>query len=259
MQRPATAALCLLVVLAGCSFGGTPTGTPTATGPSVPEGLTAETAPPGVSAETGELTNPEALLAAHQRALNATGFIIEVRSNATLLRNGQPRQVRRQQVVRASPGAARYNTTVVNPGSRFDVWGNRSVQAVRVQTGDGVRYQTGEPRSVRRLSGRPLLATYLSSGGWRVTAVEERDGGTFLTLRSSTVPTADGALPSDAENVSSYAAVIVVDTEGRVRYFEATADYTIDGNEGSVRVRQQVRSLSDPEPARPGWFAEAVA
>ena len=53
MRRPVLAvALCVLVTLAGCSFAGTPT--------AGPDGLTAENAPPGVSAGSGELTDAAA-------------------------------------------------------------------------------------------------------------------------------------------------------------------------------------------------------
>lgn len=261
MRRPALLLVCLCVVLAGCSMGGTPTdaGTATGTATGTPVGeLTEESAPPGVDAESGELTDANALLDAHADRLVAAGFVTDVRSNATILRNGEPTQVRRQQLVRVEPGASEYNNTVLNPGSRFDVWGNESVQAVRLRAGGGVRYDSGPPQSGADLTGQGLLARYLATGGWTVTNVSVGGGETLFTLRSTTLPSDPSAVPANATDVRDYAAVVVVDGDGRVRYFETTGTYTLDGNEGTFTVSQRLVSLGDPGVERPAWVSEAL-
>ncbi|MFC7177111.1 DUF7537 family lipoprotein [Halosegnis marinus] len=253
MRRPVLA-LCLLVLLAGCSLGGTdPTATPTPT-----DELTPENAPPGVTADDGTLTDPDALLAAHTARLNESGFVTEVRVNATLVRNGEPTAVPRRQVVRAEAGLVEYNNTVLNPGSRFDVWGNTTVQAVRLEAGGGVRYGSGEPQDAATLSGENLVSRYLSAGEWTVTNTTVENGTTLHTLRSTGLPADPAAVPENATDVREYGAVVIVDDEGRIRYFEARGDYTVDGYEGSFLVRQRLVSTDAPAVERPAWVAEAL-
>jgi len=248
MRRPlAAVALCLVVVLAGCSLPGGSSGVE----------LTAENAPPGVSAESGTIENPDALLAAHNASLVESGFVVEVRTNATVLRDGEPRQVRRTQVVRAESGLAEYNNTVLNPGSRFDVWGNDSVQAVRLQTRGGVQYGTDQPQSAATLTSSTLLSRYLATGDWTVTNVTMQDGEPTFTFRSSTVPSEANALPTNATNLREYGAVLVVDGDGRVSYFAATGTYTLDGTESSFAISHRVVA-EGPEVDRPPWVDEAL-
>ncbi|WP_255197026.1 DUF7537 family lipoprotein [Halorarius litoreus] len=250
----AAVGLALLLALSGCSFLGGP-GTATDAG-----GLTADTAPPGVSADSERLENETALVAAHTDRLVDTGFRYELRSNATVVQQGEPRQVRRQQVTRVAPGRTQYNYTTVNPGSRFDVWGNESVQAVKVQFGDQVQYRTGEAAAAASLTGQNVFVRYLSSGEWAVTNVTEREGTTTLvTLESSTPPTRAGALPRNATDVRDYEARIVVDGEGRVYQFVTSGTYTIDDTEGSFQLVYVLRSLDDPGVTKPQWADEALS
>lgn len=252
----AVVGLALLLALSGCSFlgGGPGTGTATTT-----DGLTAEQAPPGVSAESETLTDSGTLLDAHTDALLESGFRYELRTNATVVQQNEPRQVRRQQVTRVAPGRTQYNYTTVNPGSRFDVWGNESVQAVKFQFGDQVQYRSGEAAASASLTGQRVFTRYLSSGEWTVTNVTERDGSTTLvTLESSTPPTEAGAVPQNATDISDYQARIVVDSEGRVYQFVATGSYTIDGNDGSFRIVYALQSLDDPGVEQPEWTGNAL-
>lgn len=251
----ATVAIALLLVLSGCSAltggGGTPTADP---------GLSSDDAPPGVSAEGETLENASALLEAHTAALVETGFRYELRTNATVVQRGEMRQVRRQQVARVAPGVSQYNYTTVNPASRFDVWGNQSVQAAKVQFGDRVQYRRGEPASGTALTGQNVFDRYLSSGEWTVTNVTEREGSTTLVaLTSNTAPTEAGAVPQNATDVRDYEAQIVVDEDGRIYQFEASGTYTIDGEAGSFHIRYVLRSLEDPGVTRPEWVPEALS
>lgn len=249
MRRTAAVlSVCLLALLAGCSIGGSGTSTATPTA--------GDAAPPGVDA--GTLTDADALLSAHVEQLTATGFVTEVRTRATVSREGGPAEIERRQVVRVAPGRSEYNNTVYNPASRFDVWGNGSVQAVRLRTADGVQYDSAEPESAARLAGTGLLSRYLSTDGWTVTNTTTEGGDRLYTLRSTTIPESTGAVPEGATDVREYGAVAVVDGDGRVRYFEATGSYTLDGAEGSFTVRQRLVSMGDPGVERPPWVDEAL-
>lgn len=250
----AAVALALLLTLSGCSVlggGGTPTAAP---------GLAAEDAPPGVSAETGTLQNSTALLDAHTAALVDTGFRYELRTNATVAQQGETRQVRRQQVTAVAPGVEQYTYTTVNPGSRFDVWGNRTVQAAKFQFGDQVQYRTGSPAGAAALTGQNVFGRYLASGEWTVTNVTEREGSTTLvTLTSETPPSEPGAVPRNATDVRDYEATVVVDEDGRIYQFDASGTYTIEGDEGSFRLAYALRSLEDPGVSRPDWLSKAFS
>lgn len=250
MRRTASVvAVCLVAVLAGCSIGGTGSGT------STPTALDAT--PPGVD-DSGTLTDADALVSAHVERLAATGFVTDVRTRATVSRQGTPTDVERRQIVRAAPGGTEYNNTVYNPESRFDIWGNDSVRVVRLRTSDGVRYDSAEPRPPAQLAGATLLSRYLSTGGWTVTNTTTEAGATLYTLRSTTIPDSTGAIPEGATDVREYGAVAVVDGEGRIRYFEATAAYTLDGESGSFTLSQRLRSTGDPGVERPSWVDQVL-
>lgn len=253
----AAVALALLLTLSGCSVLGGGQASPT---PTAEQGLTTEQAPPGVSAADETLSDSTALLDAHTAALVETGFRYELRTNATVVdQQGETRQVRRQQVTQVAPGVTAYAYTTVNPGSRFDVWGNESVQATKFQFGDQVRYRSGDPAAAASLTGQNVFARYLSSGEWTVTNVTERENGpTLLTLTSNTAPTDAGAVPRNATDVRDYEATVVVDEDGRIYQFEAEGAYTIDGDEGSFRIVYVLRSLEDPGVSRPDWLSKAL-
>lgn len=254
MRRTSAAvAVVLLVALAGCSFlGGTqesPTATPT---------LTAENAPPGVSADSARLENASALLGAHEAALLETGFTYELQTNATVLRRGETRQIRRQQVTEVAPGGSAYAYTTINPDSRFDVWGNETTQVVKVQYGGNVEYQRGESASSSSLTGRNLLARYLSSGEWTVADVEERDGRTLVSLTSTKLPDDSAAVPKNATDVRDYRSSVIVDSDGRVVHFDAGATYTLNGQNGSFSIEYRIESTEDPGVQPPAWVANAT-
>jgi len=263
MRRPlAAVALCLVVALAGCSLPSDSSGAELTTengtiGDSSSLELTTENAPPGVSADAGTLADADALLAAHNESLVVSGFVTEVRANATVVRNGQRQQVRRTQIVRAESGLDAYNTTVRNPSSRFDIWGNDSIQAVRLQTRDDIQYGTSKPRPAATLTGTGLLSRYLTTGNWSVTNATTRGGEPVFTLRSTAVPTEANAVPENATNLREYGAVAVVDSAGRVRYFEATGTYTLDGESASFTVSHRVVSEGQTVD-RPSWVAEVL-
>lgn len=252
MRRPAAVlGVCLLAILAGCSLGGTG---PTA---STSTPTTLDTTPPGIDAD-GRLTGADALLSTHTDQLTTAGFVTEVRTQATVSRTGGPTDVERRQVVRVAPGGSEYNNSVYNPGSRFDIWGNESMRAIRLRTSDGVRYDSGDPRSPAQLAGATLLSRYLSADGWTVTNTTTEQGATLYTLRSNVVPETPAAVPEGASDVREYGAVVVVDGDGRVRYFEATGTYTLDGEDGSFTVTQRLVSTGDPGVDRPAWVDKAL-
>lgn len=248
-RTSAAAAVALLLLLAGCSalpFGG--------------GGLTAAQAPPGVAAENGTLTNASALTTAHTEETLASGVTYEFVTNATVVQRGEARRVGRRQVTRVAPNRTQYAYTTSNPGSAFDVWGNRTVQAVRFRLPDRTLYRQSQPISDAALTGQSVFERYLSVGGWNVTNVTERDDGpTLVTLRSTSRPADAQALPGNATDLRDYEARIVVDSQGRIHAFETHGSYTIDGTEGSYRLSYELRSIGAPGISRPEWVTRALS
>lgn len=240
----------LLAVSAGCSLpfgaGGGQTATPD-------DSLWTDETPPGLSAEESRVTNATALTAAHANALVEFGFETDVRTNATVHQQGRVREVERRQQTVVEPDRAQYVYRVTNPGSRIDGWGNRSVRAIRAEADGQVSYRVrNDSATARQLSG---VATILGPCLDDQFAVENvtRDGDeTRIELRSETVPEQRCVLPQNATDVSDYEARAVVDQDGRVHRFVVTADYTLHGEDGDLRVtftlvRAQVESFDRPE------------
>lgn len=253
MRRPlATLALAALLVLAGCNFGpgGSGTSEPTAT---LSDGET----PPGV--ENGTLTEPDALLANHTRLLVESGFETDVQTNATVKQLGRVQQVARRHQTIVEPGRSAYVYRVTNPESRIDVWGNESVVVSRARSGNETNYQrSDQPADTAVLSGQALLSRFLADGEYRVAAVDRRDGATYTTLETSTRPSDPGIFPQNASDVRDYTATLVVDGEGRVHSFVATATYTLDGEQGSYRVEYTLVRTDRPTVERPDWVEPAL-
>lgn len=252
MRTLAPALVAVLVVLSGCSvLGGPSTASPT------PEPTADEV--PGI--EDGRLTDRSALVAAHREALVRTGFRTDFRVNVTVQRRGQVYSIPQRQVTLAEPGVTEYRYQLVSQGgssTRFDVWGNRSVEALRVRTGDTTRYRTGPSASAKELTGAIKLSTYLSLSNFTASNVYRANNDTFVELRAGEPRNVRSVLPENATNVSDYRATAVVDSEGRVREFRMTVHYTIGGEPGVYTVGFDVLRLDRPALSRPDWAVRAL-
>lgn len=248
--------LVVSLALAGCNFanGGGDRGTVTST--PTPD---AAELPPGVA--DGRLANASALLAAHNRTLVETGFETDLRVNATVASGKGPIEVRRRQQTLAESGVTEYQFRVTNagevPNAQFDYWGNRTVEAIRAQTNAGVNYGTGEPRSVDQLTTVLFLEPYLDQGNYTITSLDRRNNTTLFTLQSKGVSNYTGLVPSNATNVSGYSSTVIVDSKGRIYEFTATADYEIDGEQGSMEIHYRIVRTEDIEVSRPDWTDQA--
>jgi hypothetical protein len=102
------------------------------------------------------------------------------------------------------------------------------------------------------IAGATLLSRYLGAGNWSLTNATMQGEEPVFTFRSSAVPSEPAALPENATDLREYGAVMVVDSDGRIRYFEATGTYTLDGTEASFTVSHRLVS-EGPEVERPEW------
>lgn len=249
--------LSVLLVLSGCGglagSGPTATPSPTATTPSSVDGV------PGVSG--GRLTDPGRLLAAHESALVETGFESDFRVNATDQSRGEVYDARRRQQTIVEPDATGYVFRTLSRGVRFDTWGNRSVAVTRGRAGNTTRYQVGPPTPTRVLTNRAGLRPFLGATGFEATGVERRENLTLVTLVSTGTPDASaspGIIPENATDLRNYEVRIVVDTSGRILTFEVTADYTLDGEAGSMHLTYEVIRADRPTVERPDWVGETL-
>lgn len=238
----ATLAVCLLLSIGGCT--------------ALPGGNGDGGGPPGVA--DGRLADAEALADAHATAMTERGYSHEIALNQTRTVDGEPTETFRGQRTSVAPGASEYRYQLVNRGeasSRFTVWGNESVQYRRIEAGGQQQFTRGEPASTRTLTGIRLLEPHLTAP-YEVVETRETDGGTLTVLEATDRPTADAAFPDAAENVRRYEARLVVDQDGRIRSFEATAAYDLEGEPADYRLSFEVTHLGDPGVTRPGWVDE---
>ena len=257
MRTVLALSLAALLVLSGC--GGLTGSAPTATPSPTPTAAPSADSVPGVTG--GRLADAERLLAAHESGLVATGFETDFRVNATDQRRGEVYDARRRQQTIVEPGAEEYVFRTQGRGARFDTWGTRSVSVVRGQAGETTRYQVGGATPTRVLTNRAGLRPFLVATGFEATGVERRENLTLVTLVSTGTPdtaASPGVIPENATDLRNYEARAVVDTSGRVLSFEVTADYTIDGEPGSMDLTYGVIRFDRPAVERPTWAAETL-
>lgn len=251
----APALVALLVVFSGCSLlGGPPSATPSPNSSPAP----AAGDVPGVS--NGRLTDPAALLSAHRTALVDGGFEADFRVNVTLLRRGQVVAVPQRQRTVVAPGATEYRYRLVGSGGAFvaDAWGNRSVEALRVQSGNRTQYRTGQPASPAELTGTIPLSNYLSLSSFAVTDTYRRNGTALVELSARGARNVSSVLPANATDVGEYDATLVVDATGRVREFRASVDYTVDGERATYVAAYALVHTDVSAIPRPKWVGRAL-
>ncbi|WP_324760846.1 DUF7537 family lipoprotein [Haloarcula sp. GH36] len=253
--------LLLLVVLAGCNaLGGPGGGTPTDANTTV----SGPNAVPGVT--DGQLTDSQALLDAHAQSMLATGFENDYRANRSTVRNGQVVTIvgRQRTLVEANKTEYRYRVTsgAGTPTSQFDTWGNQSMQVLRGQVGDTVRYSTGAPATATDLTGTGALRAYLTASSFEVVDSLSSDGRYLVTLEATST-NASAVLPANGTDLRNYEARMVVDASGRILVFEASGNYTVTSGSASepgvVDITYEVVSLGDRDLERPDWVATALA
>jgi hypothetical protein len=267
MRKVPVVLLAVCLVLSGCSFlGGT--GTPTAgpnPGPGTATGTPADgqVDPPGI--ENGRLSDLNVLLDAHEAALLETGFEADLRANATNSFEGEVYESRQRQQTIVEPDATeyRFRTTSVGDGFVANNWGNESTTVVRARIGNTTRYQIDDATAERLLTTRPVLENYLNAT--EMTVVERgtiRDDRQVVRLANEGTPDVDeldrGVVPRNATDLRNWTVTAVVDDRGRVLQFRATAEYTLQEQDGKLDIRFSVLRTDEPSVERPEWVAEAL-
>lgn len=245
MRRgPATLVLCLLLVTAGCS----------ALPGSGGDGGDGGDGPPGVEDE--RLSDVDALTEAHVDALTERGYSHEIELNQTRVVDGDPVDTHRAQRTHVAPGAEEYQYQLLNRGevsSRITLWGNETVAYTSTEANGQRQIGRSDPPTDRALAGVGLLEAHLTAP-YEVAETREADDGTTLhVLEATDRPENDAAFPRNAENIGSYEAKLVVDPDGRILAFEATAEYELDGEDAEYKLSFEVTELEDPGVQRPDW------
>lgn len=232
--------LCLLLVLAGCSF--------------LPGGSGDGGEAPGV--ENGELADAEALLAAHESALTESGYGHDLSVNQSAETDNGTADTSQRQRMRVAAGASQYVRQVIYDGQgRIVAWGNESVEYQRIESGGSAQYRQTDPESPTAMTGvntlRPLL-----TAPFEVVDTEEADGRTRVTLESTGEPSHENAFPRNTSSVESFDARLVVDGDGRIHELSASAEYAVDGEAGGYEFTFELTSATDPGVERPDWVAD---
>lgn len=254
--------LCTLVVTAGCSAlsgsGGNATGEKTE--PDAPVDDVDTDGIPGIEDE--QLANETALLDAHVEAVTETGYSYERRTNVTDAIDGGTLEVSERQRSSVEAGASEYwiqQVTSAARSSRVTAWGNESTVLLRLEgSGQDPQYRVGASQSPDSLAARTLFELRLSPE-FEVTGVDEReDGPAVVTLEADGLPEENEVFDDqeDIENVREYEATLVVDTEGRIHSYTASARYDIEGETGDYEISFRMTGFEDPDVERPEWAAE---
>ena len=247
MRRSTTlAALCLVVVLAGCA--GLVSDDGTGSGDQVAPGV----------AENGTV-DAAALSDAHVESLTASGYGHEVNLTMTGTNDGEPVETERRQRTSVAPDAVEYTYQTITSGdtsSRIIVWGNETDAFRSVETpGSDPQFQRTDPVSSEQLSGVALFEPHLTAS-FELVETDERDGTTLYTLEATERPESDAAFPRDATNIRNYESRLIVDDEGRIHGLSVVADYDIDGEAADYELTFRMTGFDDPGVERPSWVGE---
>lgn len=276
-QTVATLVVASMLLLAGCSFGGT--GSPTATDASgdttdQPDGSTVTDdssggTPAGQSAtypdgytESG-VANATKASSSHRSALAASGgFAVDY--DATVTTPNATTNVQYDQRVETESREVFRRTNV----SSGDVTG----LVVRYYADDTVYFKSRQPGSEETTYGnqsqsyslgsftgvefvRPALedVTYGSS------EVTTRDGTDVVVYSDATLESADGLFGNSIEmaNVSDFSATLVVDKSGVVRELRYSATIDRSGADRTVEVRVGVSGIDATTVDEPAWLSQA--
>lgn len=250
MQRRALQLLAVscLVALAGCS--GALTGVGGDGGPTLEE----TSYPAGVS-DNG--TNLSALSNAHSEALNESSFTLslDVSQNSSTSN--------RSMAVDAAVGSDRDTVRVNVSGANQSMvtYTTAEKRYLRIATGDRTDYRAAK-RTADGLKFFPSSysgTAYLDRFGGQIEAnftptdVREVNGTTLIVLR------ADGSDVSAPEgtNITDYNATLLVDEQGVIHRFEASAQTEQGDNLVRSSVTMTVSDVNETTVAEPAWLDEA--
>lgn len=234
----ATVAVCLVLVLSGCSF--------------LPGGATDDAdGPPGV--EGDELVDADALLDAHADRLTESGYGHDVTVNRTGVRDDVTVETVTRQRMRVAAGATQYERQTIYEGQgRVVAWGNESVEFQRIETGGSEEYSRASPESARAMAGVNILEPHLSAP-YEVVDEGSVEGRTLFTLEATGEPTDEDAFTSGTTTVERYESRLVVDEAGRIYRLDVSAEYQESGDPGEYEVTYELTSSTDPGVERPSW------
>jgi hypothetical protein len=258
----------IVVVFSGCviPIGGdtTETGQPS---PSPDEPLTptptptpdpSSSPPPGVTGEA--LVNATALVEAHARVLNETGYTAVGRGDTAIVRSGFLVDVTTRGRTVVAPGSRHYyEVRYVEAGPIDRVterYANGTAERVHRTENGEVTEKTRQPRRRTTLASAPLLEPLLEGGDFTVTRVREVNGTNVYIIeadRTDNVTAVRDALPENAQEVRSFEATARLDAFGRVHSLNATIEFVIAGRNRTHRVGYTLKRIGVEEVPAPDW------
>lgn len=252
--------VCVLVAAAGCA-GLSPSGS---AGQSLQsDGGDAAVSAPGVSADG--LQNASELTAANREALLSSGYVAQVRLDATMTRGERSRNFSLAQREAVEPSATEfvYQTVrqVSSTRSRMAVWSNQSTAVLRNQRSNQTNYQRVQrSRIVKQLTGQQLFAQYVAAGNYTLANTTTTDNETVYVFRSDEYAQQTAKAMPSVENVSSYQSRFAVDSAGRIQYMDVTMRYSGPrGGTAEMQIRYVLQKTGDVSVRKPGWVDEALS
>lgn len=218
-------------------------------------------APPGIS-QSG--LDADALFVAHANALNRTGFVIVGNATGVVSQSGFLVEVETTQRNRMAANGTAYEirrNAVAGPVERSrHVWSNGSIEYVNRQRDGQSNFSATEARSTELVAGNGLLGPYVRGGDFELRAVRNTSDGRLFVLRATGIGNTtvlERAVTDDAEEITSYDARLAVDEEGRIRAFNGSIEYVLEGQTSTQEFTYGLQHLGDVNVSPPDWLDEA--
>lgn len=275
----ATLVVASMLLLAGCSFGGT--GSPTAT--DAPGDATND---PG-SNDSGDSSSGTSDSSAGQSFSYPDGYTEGGVANATTASSSH------RSTLAASGGfTLDYDATVTTTNGTTNVQYDQRVETesrevfrrtnvssgdvtglvVRYYADDTVYFKSRQPGadettygnqsqsySLSSFTGVEFVRPALTDVTYGSSEVTTRDGTDVVVYSDATLQSADGLFGSSIEmsNVSDFSATLVVDAEGVVRELRYSATVSRGGSDRTVEVRVGVSDIDATTVDEPSWLSQA--
>lgn len=266
----ATLVVASMLFLAGCSFGGTGSPTPTAADTSSADATpTATDTPSGQSftypdgyAESG-VVDATAADATHRSTLTTTaGFtvtydaVVTTPNATTYVVYDQQVETESREVLRRTNVTSGDITGIVaryysddtvyfksqQPGANEPSYGNQSQQY-----------------NIDEFTGIEFVNPALTDVSFGSSEIQSRDGSQVVVYSDATLEAAEGLFGSniDAASVTDFEATLVVDSDGVVRELRYSATIERSGGDRQVEVTVTIDEIGATTVDEPSWLSQA--
>ncbi|WP_255149597.1 DUF7537 family lipoprotein [Halorarius halobius] len=257
----AALAVASMLLLAGCSFGGTGSPTPTTDSPTPSPSAPSFSYPAGF--QSGGVANVTAAAAGHREALTtASGFTVVYDATVTtpnatsyVTYDQEVETSSREVIRRTNVTSEQVSGTVV----RYYEDGRVYVKSNQPGTNETVYGNQSQRYELSSFTGVDFIGPGLRGASYGSSEVERRNGELVAVYSDATLESTEGLFGRgiSMENVTSFSATLVVDEEGRIHEFQYSATVQQGDAERSVEVTIVSEGVGDTTVDAPTWVSKA--